>query len=162
MPKTSTKKQDVFQLTQSFEPGLNPKGNARLTFMGYEHTSTKDGERGYMNMVFLCKAKRGDNAIMTVQVGYNISANNKLGQMLSLMGCEIKEAETELDDEGFEVETGETDYTYVYEFLDNMAGYVYTGKLMSVDGKPGLYNIDETTLEPLMVKGKHKRDEVKA
>jgi hypothetical protein len=149
---------DLFQLKRSFAPALNKEGYSQLTYLGYEHSVTKDGENGFMKLVFSVRdlTNKAPESI-PVLVNYRLSEENKFGKVLEAMGCKIKALEVEYDDDGFEVAVGDSDFSYVYKYLDNHMGKMYLALLTNEEDKPGLYRIDTSSLKPFLDKEGNQR-----
>ena len=154
---------DLFQLKPSFKPALNKEGLSRLTFLGYEHSVSKDGENGFIKLVFqVMDITKKNPENIPILVNYNISTENKMGRVLTLMGIEVKEIELLEDEDGFSVAVDEVDYSYVYDELDNKAGFVYLAELNQLDDKPGLYRINTDSLKPMLKDGKQVSEKIMA
>ena len=152
--KIDFKNPDVFQLKTSFQPAQNKEGSSKLTFQGYEHSVSKDGENGFMKLVFSVMDVTGKNPEnIPVLVNYKVSAENKVGKILNAMGIEVKEIALEEDEDGFMMATEDVDYSYIYKALDEKGGLVYLAVLTQMEDKPGLYRIDIDTLKPMLKDG---------
>jgi hypothetical protein len=152
--KVNLSNPDVFQLKASFQPALNKEGASRLTFLGYEHSVSKDGENSFMKLVFSVMDVTGKNPEnIPVLVNYKVSVENKVGKVLNAMGIEVKEIELVEDEDGFMMAAEDVDYSYIYEALDTKGGLVYLAVLTQVEDKPGLYRIDIDSLKPFVKEG---------
>ena len=149
---------DVFQLKHSFQPAKDREGNSQITFLGYEHSISKDGDNGFMKLVFSVRDitnQAPEN--IPILVNYNVSEGNKFGKVLEAMGCEVKPLEVEYDEDGFETAVGDADLSYIYTHLDECAGYMYKAAMTNLDDKPGLYRINIDTIVPFLDKEGNQR-----
>ncbi len=145
---------------RSFTPLTSKKdGTARLTFAGYKHSVTKDGDRPFFSLVFSCMDITRENpANISVLSAYRYSETNVLGKLLKSLGYvagDQKETVLDEDDEfGYVVHD---DLNDIYDFLDSQKGLVFKGEM--TQGERNLYRIEVDTLQPLMGKdGNQKRD----
>jgi len=145
---------DVFQLATNFKPAVSKvDGSSQLTFLGYEHSMSKDGDSGFIKLVFsVMDTTRNNPENIPILVSYRVSEDNKFGRVLNSMGCQMKapEYDTEAVEDEYGLPELATDYSYVYDYLDTHGGYVYRAILTTVDDKPGLYRIDINSLKPQM------------
>jgi hypothetical protein len=156
--KKTIQAEQIFK--RSFTPLTSKKdGTARLTFAGYKHSVTKDGERPYFNIVFSCMdVSRENPANISVFSSYRYNETNVLGKLLKAMGYTTPNQKEEIlddDDEfGYVVKS---DLSTIYDFLDSQKGLVFKGKM--TQGERNLYRIEVDTLQPLMSKdGNQQRD----
>jgi hypothetical protein len=145
---------------RSFAPLTSKKdGTARLTFAGYKHSVTKDGDRSFFRLIFSCMDVTHENpANLGINSAYRYSETNVLGKLLKAMGYTSTDQEEEIlddDDEfGYVVKS---DLDNIYDFLDSKKGLVFKGEL--TQGESNLYRIEVATLQPLMSKdGSQQRD----
>jgi hypothetical protein len=161
--KQSTKAKTMLseqQFKLSFVPLTSKKdGTARLTFGGYKHSLTKDGDRPFFSLVFSCMDVTRENpANISVLSSYRYSENNVLGKLLKAMGYLApvqEESILDQDDEfGYVIKS---DLSTIYDFLESQKGLVFKGS-MSL-GERNLYRIEVDTLQPLLGKdGNQQRD----
>lgn len=171
--KTGKNQVSESQLIVSFSPLFSPKdGKARLTFCGIEHTTinTSKGEKPVMRIVFSCldtTHEAPQNIAITCD--YRLSENNKLGQVLAIMGYEIKKSvETVDDDDEYGVKTTIVNPREIFDFFRSKCGLVFKGNLLVATRKdkttgervpaPGLWDIDYKTLTPFLKNGEQLRD----
>jgi len=164
-------------LRRSFEPLLSPKDNkARLTFVAYQHSILewkKDGQKitkPVLKLVFSVLDKTHENpANIAITCDYRYNPTNRLGTTLNLMGFEVVEKVEIVDeDDEFGAKLTALDSQSLFEFLRESAGLVYKAALRTAQRKDkvtgekteakGLWEIDFTSIEPLIKDGKHKRD----
>lgn len=145
---------------RAFTPLTSRKdGTARLTFAGYKHSVTKDGERSFFRLVFSCMDITRENpANIGVLSSYRYSESNVLGKLLKALGYVAKdqsEIVLDPDDEfGYKVDD---DWSDIYDFLDTKRGLVFKGVM--TQGDRNLYRIEVDTLQPLLGKdGKQQID----
>jgi len=149
--KANMQPEQIFK--RSFAPLTSKKdGTARLTFAGYKHSVTKDGDRPYFSLVFSCMDITRENpANISVLSAYRYSETNVLGKLLTAMGYTMPKQEEEIldvDDEfGYVVKS---DLSTIYDFLDSQKGLVFKGAM--TQGERNLYRIEVETLQPLMGK----------
>lgn len=165
-------------MRRSFEPLLSSKDNkARLTFCGVKHSviewskNGKEISKPVMLLAFSCFDVTHENPqVLAITCDYRLSAKNRLGQILTLMGY-IFTDETEVvdaDDE-FGVKQKQTDSTEIFNFFREKCGLVFKAELKPALRKNkttgekyeayGLWDIDYKTIEPLMSKtGEQQRD----
>ena len=145
---------------RSFAPLTSKKdGSVRLTFAGYKHSVTKDGERPFFSIIFSCMDVTRENpANISVLLAYRYSETNVLGKLLKALGyLSDDQTETILDNEDEFGYVVNNDLSDIYDFLDNKRGLVFKG-MMSQDER-NLYRIKVDTLEPKLGKdGKQERD----
>ncbi|NJM74168.1 MAG: hypothetical protein HC862_31095 [Scytonema sp. RU_4_4] len=158
--KKSKSMQPEQTFKRSFAPLTSKKdGTTRLTYAGYKHAVTKDGERPYFSIVFSCMDVTRENpANISVLSAYRYSETNVLGKLLHALGyLPGDQTETVLDpnDEfGYVVSQ---DLSDIYDFLDTKRGLVFKGAM--TQGERNLYRIEVDTLEPLIGKdSKQLRD----
>jgi hypothetical protein len=145
---------------RSFLPLTSKKdGTARLTFAGYKHSVTKDGNRAFFSLVFSCMDVTRENpANISVLSAYRYNETNVLGKLLAALGYLAgDQTETILDpDDEFGYVVNE-DLNDIYDFLDSKRGLVFKGVMSK--GERNLYRIEVDTLQPLIGKdGKQERD----
>ncbi len=178
-------------MKRSFEPLFSPKdGKARLTFCGVEHSviewinkkewDDEDGkkhqkrkkiEKPVMKLVFSCLDETHESpANIAITCEYRLSENNRLGQVLTLMGYEFEFEKIILnnDDEFGRKTEYKTDPKQIFDFLREKCGLVFKGNLTVAIRKnkagepverPGLWDIDYKSLEPKLLKtGEQERD----
>jgi hypothetical protein len=155
---TSMQPEQIFK--RSFAPLTSKKdGTARLTFAGYKHSVTKDGDRPFFSLIFSCMDVTHENpANISVLSSYRYSETNVLGKLLKAMGYTSADQEEEILDEddefGYVIKS---DLGTIYDFLDSKKGLVFKGEM--TQGERNLYRIEVATLQPLMNKeGIHQRD----
>jgi hypothetical protein len=177
--KTTEKSPSELLLRRSFEPLLSPKDNkARLTFVGYQHSILewkKDGQqitKPVLKLVFSVLDRTHENpANIAITCDYRYNPNNRLGTTLKLMGFEVEETTqiVDEDDDEYGTKVNSLDTESLFHFLRQRAGSVYKGLLRTVSRTDkqtgekkeakGLWEIDFTSIEPLMSKdGVQKRD----
>jgi hypothetical protein len=163
---------DDHKFTRSFAPLLSKKdGSARLTYAGYKHDCRKDGTNPYIKLIFTCRDVTHKNpANISILSNYKISKivddstkMNKITRSMLAMGYQFPEAQNVIIDEedeefGYAIIDDEDGFTAsIYDFLKDMKGLVYKGKL-DQDEK-GFYRIQIESLKPLLDKtGKQLRD----
>jgi hypothetical protein len=159
-PKKTKNVQPEQTFKRSFTPLTSKKdGTVRLTFAGYKHSVTKDGERPFFSLVFSCMDITRENpANISVLSAYRYNETNVLGKLLAAMGYNVGEKEEEVidaDDEfGYVVKE---DLSTIYDFLDSQKGLVFKGEM--TQGERNLYRIEVDTLQPLLGKdGSQQRD----
>lgn len=163
-PTEEPKKTKTMQPEQTFKrafTALTSKkdGTARLTYAGYKHSVTKDGERPFFSIVFSCMDITRENpANISVLSSYRYSESNVLGKLLKALGYVAKdqsEIVLDPDDEfGYKVDD---DLSDIYDFLDTKRGLVFKGVM--TQGERNLYRIEVNTLQPLLGKnGKQQID----
>jgi len=144
----------------SFTPLTSKKdGTARLTFAGYKHSVTKDGERPFFNIIFSCMdVSRKNPANISVLSAYRYSETNVLGKLLKALGYVAnKQNETILDEDDEFGYVINNDLSDIYDFLDSKRGLVF--KSTMTQGKRNFYLIKVDSLQPLMAKdGNQQRD----
>ncbi len=159
-----SKKVKTMQSEQMFKRSFTPltskkDGTARLTFAGYQHSVTKNGERPFLKIVFSCMdVSRENPANISVLSSYRYSELNLLGRLLKTMGYTAPNQEEtilDVDDEfGYVVNQ---DLSGIYDFLDSQKGLVFKG--LMTQGETNLYRIEIETLQPLLrADGKQLRD----
>ena len=162
LPKIQKSKtmQPEQQFKRSFTPLTSKKdGAARLTFAGYKHSVTKDGERSYFSLIFTClDITRENPANISVLSAYKYNETNVLGKLLAAMGYTPSEQEEIIldneDEFGYVVNE---DLSTIYDFLDSQKGLVFKGQMSK--GDRNLYRIEVSTLQAILDKdGKQKRD----
>ncbi|NMG11942.1 hypothetical protein [Brasilonema sp. UFV-L1] len=161
------------QLTVGFSPQRSTKdGKARLTFCGIEHTTiTVNGnEKPVMRLVFSCLDETHESPQnIAITCDYRLSENNKLGQVLAIMGYEIKKSvETVDDDDEYGVKTTIVNPREIFDFFRSKCGLVFKGNLLVATRKdkatgervpaPGLWDIDYKSLTPKLKNGEQERD----
>ena len=156
--KTSMQPEQIFK--RSFAPLTSKKdGTARLTFAGYKHSVTKDGDRPFFSLVFSCMDVTRENpANISVLSSYRYSENNVLGKLLKAMGYLAPVQEESILDEddefGYVIKS---DLSTIYDFLESQKGLVFKGSM--TQGERNLYRIEVDTLQPLLGKdGNQQRD----
>jgi|GEM_PF-1756741 hypothetical protein len=165
-------------LKQSFEPLFSPKdGKARLTFCGVEHSlleweeNRQHKEAPVMKLVFsVLDITHEAPTTIALTCNYRLSERNLLGKVLKTMGYEFKKESTVIDeDDEFGVRTDIANPAEIFDFLRAQCGLVYKANLTVALRKdkttgqkverPGLWDIDASTLEPKMLKnGEQERD----
>ena len=164
-------------MKRSFKPLFSPKdGKARLTFCGVEHDllewidNGKKREKPVMKLVFSCfDVTHEAPANIAITCEYRLSEQNRLGQILKVMGYEFKEETVTVDsDDEFGIQTKQSDPREIFDFLRNKCGLVFKGNLKVAIRKnkssqyverPGLWDIDYKSLEPKLGKnGEQQRD----
>lgn len=161
---TQSTKTKTMQLEQQFKLSFAPltskkDGTVRLTFAGYKHSVTKDGERPFFSIVFSCMDVTRENpANISVLSSYRYSESNVLGRLLAAMGYAAPNQEEivlDSDDEfGYAIKS---DLSDIYDFLDTQKGLVFKGSM--TQGERNLYRIEVDTLQPLLGKdGNQQRD----
>ena len=162
IPKTQKSRimQPEQQFKRSFTPLTSKKdGSARLTFAGYKHSVTKDGERPYFSLIFTClDITRENPANISVLSAYKYNETNVLGKLLAAMGYTSSEQEeTILDEEDEFGYVVNEDLSTIYDFLDSQKGLVFKGQMSK--GDSNLYRIEVSTLEAILKKdGTQERD----
>ena len=176
--KKTEQSSSELQLKRSFEPLLSPKDSkARLTFVGYQHTILewkKDGKeitKPILKLVFAVLDKTHENpANIAITCDYRYNPSNRLGIILNLMGFEAVETIQIIDeDDEFGTKLITFDFHVLFEFLRKSVGLSYKALLKTVvradkftgekKEAKGLWEIDFTTIEPLISKGgEQKRD----
>lgn len=171
--KTGKNQVSESQLIVSFSPQFSSKdGKARLTFCGVEHSTinTSKGEKPVMRIVYSCLDETHESPQnIAITCNYRLSENNKLGQVLAIMGYEIKKSvETVDDDDEYGVKTTIVNPRKIFDFFRSMCGLVYKANLLvatrrdKVTGErvpaPGLWDIDYKTLTPFLKNGEQLRD----
>jgi hypothetical protein len=159
---TTTKK--TMQPEQTFKRSFTPltskkDGTARLTFAGYKHSVTKDGERPFFSLVFSCMDVTRENpANISVLSAYRYSETNVLGKLLKVLGYVTgDQTETILDEDDEFGYVVSDDLNDIYDFLDSKRGLVFKGAM--TQGERNLYRIEVDTLQPLLEKnGNQQRD----
>jgi hypothetical protein len=152
-PKKAKNMQPEQTFKRSFAPLTSKKdGTARLTFAGYKHSVTKDGDRPFFSLIFSCMDVTRENpANISVFSSYRYSETNVLGKLLKAMGYTSADQEEEIldkDDEfGYVVKS---DLDTIYDFLDSKKGLVFKGEM--THNESNLYRIEVDTLQPLMGK----------
>ncbi len=152
------------QFEQTFKHSFTPltskkDASTRLTFAGYKHSVTKDGERPFFSLIFSCMDVTRENpANISVLSSYRYSETNVLGKLLKALGYVADEqSETILDphDEfGYVINQ---DLSSIYDFLDSKRGLVFKGEL--TQGERNLYRLEVESLQPLLNKdGNQQRD----
>lgn len=163
-------------MRRSFQPLFSPKdGKARLTFCGVEHSVIEweddkgEHQKPVMKLAFSClDVTHEQPQNIGITCDYRLSEKNRLGQILSLMGFEFMD-ETEIVDEEdeFGTKTKQTNGSEIFDFLREKCGLVFKGTLTVAIRKnkagdrverPGLWDIDYKSLEPLMKNGEQLRD----
>ncbi|MHC5855249.1 hypothetical protein [Nostoc sp.] len=148
--------------TRSFEPLTSRKdGKAQLTFAGYKHSVSKDGNRAFLKIVFsVLDVTQQQPANISVLSNYKFSEDNTLGRLLKLMGYDHQKdvVVTDEDDEfGYSISE---DLNQIYNFLDQKKGLIYKGFCKSQENYKGeyWYRIDVSSVEALIDKsGEQKR-----
>jgi hypothetical protein len=164
-------------MKRAFEPLFSPKDNkARLTFCGVEHSIiewTKDGkkyDKPVMKLAFSCLDSTHENPqVLAVTCDYRLSANNRLGQILKIMGFNFTDEVEIIDDEDeFGAKAKQTNPSEIFDFLRSQCGLVFKAGLETASRKNkttgekykayGLWEIDYKTLEPMLKNGVQVRD----
>lgn len=174
-----TGKNDVSesQLVVSFSPLFSPKdGKARLTFCGIEHSTIevmekgKKREKSVMRITFSCLDETHEAPQnLAITCDYRLSENNKLGQILAIMGYEIKKtAEVVDENDEYGVKTTVVNPREIFDFFRSKCGLVFKANLMVASRKdkttgervpaPGLWDIDYKSLIPFLKNGEQLRD----
>ncbi|NEQ20297.1 MAG: hypothetical protein F6K28_13840 [Microcoleus sp. SIO2G3] len=174
-----TGKNDVSesQLVVSFSPLFSPKdGKARLTFCGIEHSTIEVMEKGkkkekpVMRITFSCLDETHEAPQnLAITCDYRLSEKNKLGQILTIMGYEIKKSiETVDEDDEYGTKTTVVNPREIFDFFRSKCGLVYKANLLEATRKnkttgervpaPGLWDIDYKTLVPFLKNGEQLRD----
>lgn len=163
-------------MRSAFQPLFSPKdGKARLTFCGIEHSTikvtekSKKKEKPVMKITFSCldeSHEAPENLAITCD--YRLSEKNKLGQILTIMGYEIKKATEVIDeDDEYGVKSTVVNPREIFDFFRSKCGLVFKGDLVTAtrkneEGKkvpkPGLWEIDYKTLVPFLKNGEQLRD----
>lgn len=171
--KTGKNQTSESQLVVSFSPLFSPKdGKARLTFCGVEHSTinTQKGEKPIMRIVFSCLDETHESPQnIAITCDYRLSEQNKLGQILAIMGYEIKKlVETVDDSDEFGVKTTIVNPREIFDFFRSKCGLVFKGNLIVATRKdkvtgekmpaPGLWDIDYKSLIPFLKDGEQLRD----
>jgi hypothetical protein len=161
------------QLKVSFAPLFSPKdGKARLTFCGIEHsTITVNGnEKPVMKITFSCLDETHEAPQnLAITCDYRLSEKNKLGQILSIMGYDIKKSTEVIDeDDEFGVKSTVVNPREIFDFFRSKCGLVFKGNLVTATRKnkttgeripaPGLWDIDYKSLIPFLKNGEQLRD----
>jgi len=161
------------QLKVSFAPLFSPKdGKARLTFCGVEHSiiKTNNNEKPVMRITFSCLDETHEAPQnLAITCDYRLSENNKLGQILAIMGYEIKKSTEVVDeDDEFGVKSTVANPREIFDFFRSKCGLVFKANLMEATRKdkrtgervpaPGLWDIDYKTLTPFVKNGEQLRD----
>jgi hypothetical protein len=171
--KTGKNQVSESQLIDAFTPQLSAKdGKARLTACGVEHTTiTVNGnEKPVMKIVFsvLDETHEAPQNI-AITCDYRLSETNKLGQILAIMGYEIKKSVEIVDeDDEYGVKTTIVNPREIFDFFRSMCGLVYKANLLVATRRdkatgervpaPGLWDIDYKTLAPFVKNGEQLRD----
>lgn len=140
----------------AFQPKLSRiDGTALLTFMGYEHSISRD-ENPFLKLIFGCYDITEKNpANIAVICSYRYSEINKLGRTLGKMGFtrpEIEMITYDEDDEfGYRVENLDID-ELIYSFLNSKRGTSWKAELIRNE-ENGLYNISIETIQPFKKNG---------
>jgi hypothetical protein len=164
-------------MKRAFEPLFSPKDSkVRLTFCGVEHSIiewTKEGkkhEKPVMKLAFSCLDSTHENPqVLAVTCDYRLSTNNRLGQVLTIMGFNFADEVEIIDDEDeFGVKAKQTNPTEIFDFLRGQCGLVFKAGLETASRKNkttgekykayGLWEIDYKTLEPMLKNGVQVRD----
>ncbi len=175
--KNSKNEQAESLMKRSFEPLFSPKDNkARLTFCGVEHSIiewTKDGkkhEKPVMKLVFSCLDTTHESPTnIAITCDYRLSTNNRLGQVLTIMGFTFADENEIIDeDDEFGVRKKQTNGSEIFDFLRGQCGLVFKANLETASRKNkttgekykayGLWEIDYKTLEPMLKNGVQLRD----
>lgn len=169
--------------SQAFVPAVNKDGLSRLTFLGVTQKSGKskvkdddgaivfeeDGTTPRMrdwaitNFEFDVLGKfKGKNQKVTITAGDRISDDNLLGKTLTALGYGAT-VETEITDDGFEVESTdeddegfsqveEEDSSAVITYLESLVGTVFVARVYKeTEGKrKGFFAVDVSTLKPFI------------
>jgi hypothetical protein len=163
---------DDHKFTRSFAPLLSKKdGSARLTYAGYLHDKNKKTLEPYIKLIFTCRDVTHKNPVnISILSNYKISKivndttkMNKITRSMLAMGYKFPDAQNIIIDEedeefGYAIIDDEDGFTTgIYDFLKDMRGLVYKGKLDQDD--KGFYRIQIESLKPLLDKaGKQLRD----
>lgn len=169
--KTGKNEQAESLMKCSFEPLFSSKDNkARLTFCGAEHSLikwTKDGidhEQPKLKLVFSCfDVTHESPANIAITCNYRLSKKSQLGQILTIMGYEFKDETVIVDSEDeYGSKTKRNNPKEIFDFLRSQCGLVYKANLTVATRKnkttgeyvprPGLWDIDYSTLEPKLNK----------
>lgn len=147
---------------RSFQPLTSRKdGKAQLTFSGYKHSITKDGEKAFLQVVFsVLDVTHQNPANICINSNYKYSEGNLLGRLLTLMGYEHKLDIVITDEDDEFAHIIDEDLNQIYLFLDNQKGLMFKGFCNSEENKKGewWYRIKVDSLEPLFDKnGVQKR-----
>jgi hypothetical protein len=164
-------------MKRAFEPKLSAKDNkARLTFCGVEHSIiewTKDGkkhEKPVMKLAFSCLDITHESPqVLAVTCDYRLSSNNRLGQILTIMGFNFTDEVEIIDDEDeFGTKAKQINPTEIFDFLRGQCGLVFKAGLETASRKNkttgekykayGLWEIAYKTLEPMVKDGVQLRD----
>lgn len=165
-------------MKRSFEPLLSSKDNkARLTFCGVEHSiiewnkEGKHNEKPVMKLAFSCLDTTHENPqVLAVTCDYRLSVNNRLGQILTIMGFKFAdEIETIDKEDEFGTKVKQIQPAQIFDFLRQQCGLVYKAELKPAQRKDkttgekydahGLWDIDYKSLEPKLFKsGEQERD----
>ncbi|WP_414589112.1 hypothetical protein [Scytonema sp. PCC 10023] len=171
--KTGKNEISESQLVVSFNPLLSPKdGKARLTFCGIEHSTitVKSIEKPVMKITFSCLDETHEAPQnLAITCDYRLSEKNKLGQILAIMGYEIKKSNEVVDeDDEYGVKSTVVNPREIFDFFRSKCGLVYKANLLVATRKnkttgervpaPGLWDIDYKTLVPFLKNGEHLRD----
>lgn len=171
--KTGKNEISESQLIAAFNPQFSAKdGKARLTFCGVEHTviSLNGNEKPVMKIVYsvLDETHEAPQNI-AITCDYRLSQNNRLGQILAIMGYEIKKSVEVVDkDDEFGTKTTIVNPREIFDFFRSKCGLVYKANLLVATRKdkttgertpaPGLWDIDYKTIEPFIKNGEQLRD----
>jgi hypothetical protein len=171
--KTGKNEVSESQLIVSFSPLFSPKdGKARLTFCGIEHSSitVKGNEKPVMKITFSCLDETHEAPQnLAITCDYRLSEKNKLGQILSIMGYEIKKSTEVLDEnDEFGVKSTVVNPREIFDFFRSRCGLVFKAYLMVATRKdkttgervpaPGLWDIDYKSITPFLKNGEQLRD----
>lgn len=171
--KTGKNQISESQLIVSFSPLFSPKdGKARLTFCGIEHSTinTQKGVKPIMRIVFSCLDETHESPQnIAITCDYRFSEKNKLGQILAIMGYEIKKlVETVDKDDEYGVKTTIVNPREIFDFFRTKCGLVFKANLIVASRKnkitgekisaPGLWDIDYKTLTPFLKGNEQLRD----
>ncbi len=161
------------QLKVSFAPKFSSiDGKARLTFCGIEHSiiTVKGIEKPIMRITFSCLDETHDAPQnLAITCDYRLSEKNKLGQILAIMGYEIKTSIEIVDeDDEYGTKTSIVNPQEIFDFFRSKCGLVFKADLMvgsrkdKITGErvpaPGIWDIDYKTLVPFLKNGEQLRD----
>jgi hypothetical protein len=171
--KTGKSEISESQLKVSFAPLFSPKdGKARLTFCGIEHSTLtyNNVEKPIMRITFSCLDETHEAPQnLAITCDYRLSEKNKLGQILTIMGYQIKKTAEVVDsDDEFGIKTTVANPREIFDFFRSKCGLVFKANLMEATRKdkrtgeripaPGLWDIDYQTLTPFLKNGEQLRD----
>jgi hypothetical protein len=145
-------------MQRSFTPLLNKFGQARLTFCGVEHSSSKN-DKPFMKLVFsVLDITHDAPANIGILSSYRYSEENKLGRFLDILGYTAPAIEyTSIDDDDeFGIKATNAGVDGIFEFLRERCGLVFKATLEKMDS--GLYRIDINSLEAMMKDGTQQSD----